>query len=551
VSYAGYSADELARRTLHRRAVEAVIWGMPAVNMDLLYQSMARAGAAFNQFVYWSGLPDWKNQTLTPNPDTIYLFAFINAKDAGPVVLEVPPADEGSITGTVDDAWQTAIEDVGPAGVDKGKGGKYLLLPPGHAENVPDGYIPMPSQTWTSAAFMRSIIRGGSDADIAKAVAYGKRMKVYPLSQASNPPETAYTDVIDMVFDNVIPYDIRFFEGLDRVVQREPWIERDRAMIDMLKSIGIEKGKPFKPDSKMKQILEDAAKEARAWLEVEYGNVFLPYYDTARWALPVSPEVIEGLSTCFATRDSYPVYGRGLVYSFAYFSARHLGAGQFYLMTIKDKDGKSFDGDGSCRLTVPANAPVKQYWSTTVYDRATHALICDQKWSSRASTTPGLQKNMRSRTPSPRNRPAQAGSRCPQWDQASQTIVREALLTLQSTLPDFKKAFGARKDVDPVRHLIGSAAAWGGNPDKDAIYLNVTPKHNDGKVVHRLTVRDVPVDGFWSISLYNAKGYYEPNPQNAYSLNNITAKKDGDGSVTIQFGGCDSKAANCLPIMPG
>jgi hypothetical protein len=129
--------------------------------------------------------------------------------------------------------------------------------------------------------------------------------------------------------------------------------------------------------------------------------------------------------------------------------------------------------------------------------------------------------------------------------------VREALLTLQSTLPDFKKAFGARKDVDPVRHLIGSAAAWGGNPDKDAIYLNVTPKHNDGKVVHRLTVRDVPVDGFWSISLYNAKGYYEPNPQNAYSLNNITAKKDGDGSVTIQFGGCDSKAANCLPIMPG
>jgi hypothetical protein len=139
----------------------------------------------------------------------------------------------------------------------------------------------------------------------------------------------------------------------------------------------------------------------------------------------------------------------------------------------------------------------------------------------------------------------------PQWDQASQKIVREALLTLQSTLPDFKKAFGARKDVDPVRHLIGTAAGWGGNPDKDATYLNVTPRQNDGKVVHRLTVRDVPVDGFWSISLYNAEGYYEPNPQNAYSLNNITAKKDGDGSVTIQFGGCDSKAANCLPIMPG
>jgi hypothetical protein len=125
-----FSPTELAERSLHRRAVEAVIWGMPAVNYDLMYQAMVReAKGAFNQIAYWSRLPDWKIQTLTPNPDAIYLTPFTNTKDAGPVVLEVPPADQGSITGTVMDVWQSALEDVGPAGVDKGQGGKYLILP--------------------------------------------------------------------------------------------------------------------------------------------------------------------------------------------------------------------------------------------------------------------------------------------------------------------------------------------------------------------------------------------------------------------------------------
>jgi len=140
----------------------------------------------------------------------------------------------------------------------------------------------------------------------------------------------------------------------------------------------------------------------------------------------------------------------------------------------------------------------------------------------------------------------------PKWDPASQKKVRDALIVLSSTLPDLKHAFGAKAEVDPVRFLIGSAAAWGGNPDKDAIYLNVTPSHNDGNTIYKLHVdKNVPVDGFWSISLYNSKGYYEKNPYNAYTLNNITAQKGTDGSVDIQFGGCDGKIPNCLPIMSG
>ena len=139
----------------------------------------------------------------------------------------------------------------------------------------------------------------------------------------------------------------------------------------------------------------------------------------------------------------------------------------------------------------------------------------------------------------------------PHWDQASQNKVREALLVLATTIPDFKQAFGTKAQVDTVRHLIGTAAGWGGNPDKDATYLNITPKNNDGKTVYKLDVRDVPVDGFWSVSLYDAKGYCEKNEFNAYALNNITAKKSDDGSIAIQFGGCDGKIPNCLPIMPG
>lgn len=122
---------------------------------------------------------------------------------------------------------------------------------------------------------------------------------------------------------------------------------------------------------------------------------------------------------------------------------------------------------------------------------------------------------------------------------------------LADTLPDKKRMFGTKAEVDPVRYLLGVSSAWGGNPDKEAIYLNVVPKQNDGKTVHRMMVKDVPVDGFWSVSVYNARGYFEPNPANAFVVNNVTAKKDADGSVTIQFGGDADAAPNILPITPG
>jgi hypothetical protein len=139
----------------------------------------------------------------------------------------------------------------------------------------------------------------------------------------------------------------------------------------------------------------------------------------------------------------------------------------------------------------------------------------------------------------------------PDWDPVSQKKVRDALLVLGSTMPDFKHAFGTKNEVDPIRHLVGTALGWGGNPDKDAVYLNISVPDNSGKVVYSLVVRDVPVDGFWSVSVYNAEGYFQRNRFDAYALNNVTARKRPDGSIAIQFGGCDDKVLNCLPTMPG
>jgi hypothetical protein len=138
----------------------------------------------------------------------------------------------------------------------------------------------------------------------------------------------------------------------------------------------------------------------------------------------------------------------------------------------------------------------------------------------------------------------------PNWDQMSQKLVRDTLLKLAPTLPDTKGMFGPRDRVDPAKQLIGAAVAWGGNPETQALYLDVTPARNDGKTIYRLNVKDVPVDGFWSISVYDGKGYFEQNPLNAYSLNSVTAKAGEDGSIAIQFGGCDAKAQNCLPTPP-
>ena len=365
---------------------------MPAVNYERMLQAALDSGARANQVVYWSRPVNWKNQTLTPNPDTIYLNPFYDTSK-GPVVVEIPPADaDHVIVGSFDVAWQNALADVGPAGVDKGNGARYLLTPPGYKEKAPDGYIVLPSETYRGFVILRSNFKSRSDADIRAAVEHGKRVKVYPLG--GDPGSTVFVDAYDKAFDATIPYDATFFDSLNRFVQAEPWLTRDKAMIDVLRTIGIEKGKAFEPDEKTKRILGDAALEAHQVIAMKYEAGFdPPFYPGTRWGLPIPPETRDGLSSGFAEPNEYGIDGRAVMYHMAYFSPKVFGGGQFYLLNISDRAGKPLEGNKTYRLTVPANAPIEQYWSATAYDRQTHALIKGMSRPSLASNDGAVQRN--------------------------------------------------------------------------------------------------------------------------------------------------------------
>ncbi|WEK49667.1 MAG: DUF1254 domain-containing protein [Candidatus Kaistia colombiensis] len=389
----GQSHDGDARRMAERRAVEAVIWGMPAVNADLMLQAMlTKTAAKQNDIVFWSRPADWKNQTLTPNPDSIYFMSFWNVKD-GPIVIEVPPAIGGSIAGNIVNAWQMPLEDAGPEGADVGKGGKYLILPPDYQGPVPDGYFALPSDTFTGFALLRSNLKSHAEADIAKSVAYGKQIQVYPLAKAGNPPPTHFADASGTLFDATIRYDASFFRNLDRVVQTEPWLARDRAMIDQLRTLGIEKGKAYAPDAATEAALNAGAREAQAWLSAQYDAGFPVMNEGISWFPAARADVVKAVQNGYADPDLYPVDARGVTYTLGFTGIKRIGTAQFYLMANKDKDGNAFDGAATYRLTVPPHAPVKQYWSVTVYDRATHALVRDLDRASVASIGKGVATN--------------------------------------------------------------------------------------------------------------------------------------------------------------
>jgi hypothetical protein len=389
------SGKDLARRKIERRAVEAAIWGIPAVNYDLMLQEMlSKTPGKVNQVIYWGRPLDWHNQTLTPNPDTLYFMAFFNTKDAGPIVIEIPPAgDDGTLNANFVNLWQEPLDDAGLLGVDKGAGVKLVVLPPGYTGKVPEGYEALQPGSFGSYVLIRSTLKSHDDASVARSIAYGKRVKVYPLSQASSPPATVFTDVKEVLFDSTIRYDATFYEGLDRIVQNEPWLDRDRAMIDQLKSIGIEKGKPFAPDAATKEGLSKGIREAQLSLEAQYDAGLPPFFEGTHWTYPTFPEFIQAAAAGFTDPNSYLTDIRGLAYSYAFIGIKHLGAGQFYLINIKDKDGESYEGGKTYRLNVPPNVPTEQYWSLTAYDRQTHALIKNVNRASRASNSSEARKN--------------------------------------------------------------------------------------------------------------------------------------------------------------
>jgi hypothetical protein len=339
----GPNPSELTERFVYRRAVEAVIWGMPRSTTTSWYRRWsAGPKAPSTEIAYWSRLPDWKIQTLTPNPDAIYLTPYTNTARSGrwcsrshlPMKVRSPAP-----SWTAGNApWRTSGR---PARTRAG-GGKYLILPPGYRDQVPAGFIPLQSDTYEGYALLRSIPKSGSEADVAKAVAYGKRIKLYPLSQAAKPPATTFVDVVDIVYDSTIPYDLRFFESLDRIVQAEPWLERDKAMIDQLKSIGIEKGKALqsRPEDQGRP-QRRGPRSARLARGPIRGVLFIALLRRRPLVAAGIARTARRAGDVFRQTRCLPVDVRGVTFSYAYFTPKHMGAGSSYLLTIADKEAGS------------------------------------------------------------------------------------------------------------------------------------------------------------------------------------------------------------------
>ncbi len=340
---------------------------------------------------YWSGLLDWQNQTLTPNPDLIYYMAFMDPGSDGPIVVEVPPGADGPVlNGSLCNIWQVPLEDVGRFGADEGMGGRYLLLPPGWDGDVPEGYIALQCDTNRVYALLRSVLPEATQDALDAGLAYCEGIRIYPLDRADAPPETARRDLQGQLVDTRIPYDIRFWEALDRVVQAEPWLARDRPFAEMLEAIGIKRGQPFTPDPHRVELLEAAVQEAHAWIRHVYENE-PAFYEGTQWFFPAGRDLTEGQSHNFSNGEVYPYTDRGVIYHMAFIGLKRLGVGQFYLVNLRDGDGNILRSDRTYRMRVPANVPVSQYWSVSMYDGEDHTFIRHNTKYSVSSQVPGLK----------------------------------------------------------------------------------------------------------------------------------------------------------------
>lgn len=370
------SVASLDEQVAYQRAFEATVWAMPALGIYGLRKGFLTATPMKeNDIAAFSGPLTQKMEAITPNTVTPYITAYTDLR-GGPVVLEVPAATtKSSLYGQVVDHWQITIADVGPAGIDKGKGGQYLFLPPGYAEAIPAGYIPIKSRGNRIGFAFRSV--RGSGATNEDAYNYTKLLRMYPLAVADNPPQQTFIDPINMIVPTLPRYDIGALEDIKAIIDAEPVLERDKVMMGMLATIGIEKGKPFNPDPKLKPALERGVRDAYFYMQglVDQMHAANLYWPDRHWSLVMQPDAKRGFA--FDTNDAVQVDARAAAWHFFTFYPAVMSdkVGTVYLAPIADAKGKPIQAGKNYRLRIPANTPAKQFWSLTMYDHATWSFI--------------------------------------------------------------------------------------------------------------------------------------------------------------------------------
>ena len=357
----------------YQRGVEAVNWAIPAVSMINFRQAYFSLGGEFNTVYYLSQPPTPKTETLTANNQTGYATILMTTRN-GPVVLDIPPAsDRAMIFGSAVDVWEVPIADMGPAGLDRGRGGKYLFLPPGYQGNVPEGYFPVPMETYNIFVALRLIPRNG--ASFSEAANYALNINAYSLAEANNPLAGNYIDIFDKHLPTLPDYDLTYYQDILTMLNEEPLLERDKVMGGMLASIGIEKGKPFKPEGKVKQALEQAVKDGKDYFDYLFttpGYAWEVLWPDRHWMSVVVPSS-EGF--VFDEGDYLLLDARGAMFSFVTFAPRRLGKASAYIVATRDADGAPLSGEANYKLTVPADVPVRDFWSIIAYNFDTRSFI--------------------------------------------------------------------------------------------------------------------------------------------------------------------------------
>ena len=373
-----------------QRGVQAYLTALPAVSVEGGRRAVTEFGSVNQTVLISEQLLDSKSLFLTANTTTPYTVLYLDTKN-GPVVLEIPP----EVLGPMDDAWFRWVTDVGLTGPDKGAGGKYLLLPPGYTGEVPAGYFVARSRTFGNLLFFRTFLKDGDPKPGVDSVK--KNLRVYPLSQAANPPETKFINISGKAVNTIGPGNYSAFEYLNRVIQDEPSDALDPYTLGVFAAIGVEKGKPFTPDARLKKILIEAAAVGDATARtLTYQNRIKEayFYPNSAWMT-----AFIGGSYTFEqngvlnldARDLFFFYATGITPAMA---EKMVGRGSQYAAAFVDARGDRLDGDKTYRLHMPPNIPAKEFWSFTVYDSQTRSMLqTDQQFPAVGSLTKGLLVN--------------------------------------------------------------------------------------------------------------------------------------------------------------
>ena len=373
----GYPSKDTATKLYDemdfQRATQAYLWSFPAVSNQSFRVGFSRAlGAERNDIVVFDNFLDSKGLFLTGNTTTIYAAVLVDLAKDGPVVLEVPA---GPTAGMVDDFWFRSVTEVGRTGPDAGKGGKFLLVPPGYEGAVPtEGYFIVRATMNDNNILVRGLVQGD---DVAGAAAMMHKLRVYPYSQRENPKPNRYFSGSGKAIDSLEPDGIEYWKRLSDVINNNPVHERDRFFIAMLKPLGIEKGKPFAPDARQKTILEEGARVGRAMAAANSFDARLPganWYPGTNWMASVLLDPGQE-SEHYSQLDERLHWFFIATYMNPHMAQTKPGPGSVYIQTFKDKDGQWLDSAKNYKLRVPKNAPADDFWSITVYDVKTRSMM--------------------------------------------------------------------------------------------------------------------------------------------------------------------------------